>query len=225
MRSKSSEELLNDMESLRETDDIQKKNKEWKKAVTEELKLLDDHNGELANKHTELLKEQENLSTLCQQCTTSCATNHENILKLHKALKKMQEQFSQMEEKISLLEEENDQFIDREAKMRKVNNQLRDELNTLKNTSQLFCTSMQENPRSVKLQLPKFRGAENDRPMKFLSALKKYVQATKPDTTNLQCLIAQALKEAAKDWWYLVESKVESVDDFESLFKTRFWNS
>ena len=46
-----------------------------------------------------------------------------------------------------------------------------------------------------------------------------------PDTTNLQCIIAQALEEAAKDWWYLVESKVESLQDFETLFKTRFWNS
>ena len=70
-----------------------------------------------------------------------------------------------------------------------------------------------------------FKGAENDRPMKFLSALKKYAQATKPDTTNLQCIIAQALEEAAKDWWYLVESKVESLQDFETLFKKRFWNS
>ena len=61
--------------------------------------------------------------------------------------------------------------------------------------------------------------------MKFLSALKKSVQAIKPDTTNLQCLIAPALEEAAKDWWYLVESKVESLDDFEPLFKNRFWYS
>ena len=58
---------------------------------------------------------------------------------------------------------------------------------------------MQETQRSVKLQLPMFMGAENDRPMKFLSALKKYGQATKPYTTNLQCIIAQASEEAAKD--------------------------
>ena len=140
-------------------------------------------------------------------------------------MQKMQEKFSQMEEKIPLLEKENDQFIDREAQMRRVNNQLRDELDTLKNTSRLSWTSMQETPRSVKLQLLKFRGTENDRPMKFLSALKKYVQAIKPDTTNLQCLIAQALEEAAKDWWYLVESKVESLDYFEPPFKNGFWHS
>ena len=60
-------------------------------------------------------------------------------------MKKMQEQFSQMEEKISLLEKENDQFIDREAQLRRANNELRDELDTLKNTSRLSCTSMQEN--------------------------------------------------------------------------------
>ena len=83
--------------------------------------------------------------------------------------------------------------------MRRANNKLRDELDTLKNTSRLSCTSMLETHRSVKLQLPMFKGAENDRPMKFLSALKKYVQATIPDTTNLQCIIAQALEEAAKD--------------------------
>ena len=102
---------------------------------------------------------------------------------------------------------------------------MRDELDTLKNASRLSCTSMLENLRSVNLQLPKLKGAENDRPMKFLSALKKYVQATKPDITILQCLIAQALEETVKDWWYLVESKIESLKDFETLFKTRFWNS
>ena len=206
-------------------DEISKKNKDWKKAVTEELRILDDHHGELASKQADLVTEHENLNTLCQQCMTSRATNHENILKLHRAIKKMQEQFSNMEEKIASLEKENDQFIDREAQLRRANNELRDKLDTLKNTSRLSCTSMQETQRSVKLRLPMFKGAENDRPMKFLSALKKCVEATKPDTTNLQCIIAQVLEEAAKDWWYLVESKVESLDDFEPLFKNRFWNS
>ena len=106
-----------------------------------------------------------------------------------------------MEEKISLLEKENDKFIDREAQMRRANNELRDELDTPKDTSRLSCNCMQETQRSVKLQLPMFKGADNDRPMKFLSELKKYVKAIKPDTTNLQCIIAQALEEAAKDWW------------------------
>ena len=125
------------MESLNGTDDILKKNKDWKKAVTEELKILDDHHGELANKQADLVTEHENLSTLCQQCTTSCATNRENIFKLHKARRKMQEQFSNLEEKISLLEEESDQFIDREAQICRVNNELRDELDTLKYTTRL----------------------------------------------------------------------------------------
>ena len=39
-----------------------------------------------------------------------------------------------MEEKIALLEQENDQFIDREAQMRRVNTQLRYELDALRNT-------------------------------------------------------------------------------------------
>ena len=37
------------MESLNETDIILAKNKDWQKAVTEELKILDDHQGELDN--------------------------------------------------------------------------------------------------------------------------------------------------------------------------------
>ena len=87
-RNQTSEELLNDMESLSEMDEISKKNKDWKKAVTEEIRILGDHHGELASKQADLVTEHENLSTLCQQCTTSCATNHENILKLHRAIKK-----------------------------------------------------------------------------------------------------------------------------------------
>ena len=63
-----------------------------------------------------------------------------------------------MEEKISSLEKENDQFIDREAQLHRANNELRDELDTLKNTSRLSCTSVLETQRSVKLQLPMFKG-------------------------------------------------------------------
>ena len=102
-RSKTFEELLNEMESPNETDVILEKNKDWQKAVTEELKILDDHQGELDNKHSDLATEQEHLSTLCQQCINSCATNHENILKLHKAMKKMQEQFSRIGRKDCLI--------------------------------------------------------------------------------------------------------------------------
>ena len=87
-RSKTSEELLNEMESLNETDARLEKNKDEQKAVIEELKILDDQQGVLDNKYSELATEQDNLSTLCQQCTNSCATNHENILKLHEAMKK-----------------------------------------------------------------------------------------------------------------------------------------
>ena len=65
-RNQLSEEILNEMELLSEMDEILTKNKEWKKAITEELKILDDHHGELANKQTDLLTEHENLSTLCQ---------------------------------------------------------------------------------------------------------------------------------------------------------------
>ena len=45
----SSEELLNEMESLSETNERLQKNQDWKKAVTEELKILDDNHGKLAN--------------------------------------------------------------------------------------------------------------------------------------------------------------------------------
>ena len=76
------------MESFSETDEKLKKNRDWKKAVTEELKILDDHQGELVKKQTAVVIEHENLSTLCQQCTTSCASNRENILILHKTMKK-----------------------------------------------------------------------------------------------------------------------------------------
>ena len=85
---RTSKELFNEMESLSAKDEILKKNKDWKKAVTKELKILDDHHGELASKQTDLVTEHENLSTLCQQCTTSCATKPREILKLHKAMKK-----------------------------------------------------------------------------------------------------------------------------------------
>ena len=56
-RSKTSEELLNEMESLNETDARLEKNKDWQKAITEELKILDDQQGVLDNKYSDLATE------------------------------------------------------------------------------------------------------------------------------------------------------------------------
>ena len=86
-RSRNSKELLNEMKSLSNEKAKIQKNQEWKKAVTEELKLLDEHQGDLAQQQAELLTEQGSLTTLCQQCSDSCATNRENMLKLHNPMK------------------------------------------------------------------------------------------------------------------------------------------
>ena len=77
----------------------------------------------------------------------------------------------------------------------------------------------------IKLDILKFRGLESERPIKFLSELKKYLDVVQPNFSQLLCLISQALEADAKDWWYINENEVKSYEDFAERFQTRYWSS
>ena len=82
-----------------------------------------------------------------------------------------------------------------------------------------------EAPQRIKLDIPKYRGLENERPVRFLSEFDKYVNVVRPNFDQLLCLISQALLGDAKDWWYLQEAEIDSYDQFIVLFRERYWSA
>ena len=79
-----------------------------------------------------------------------------------------------------------------------------------------------ESIRKVSLELPKFKGLDSERPMKFISDVTRYVNYIKPNFNELLCIIAQSLEDSAKNWWYLQEDEIESFDDFVDKFKNKY---
>ena len=67
---------------------------------------------------------------------------------------------------------------------------------------------MSEASQRIELDVPKYRGLENERPVKFLLEFEKYVNVVRPNFDQLLCLISQALEGDAKEWWYLQESEI-----------------
>ena len=63
-----------------------------------------------------------------------------------------------------------------------------------------------------------------EKPMHFLSELKKYVSVTKTSDEDLPAVFQQCLDKRASQWFYTVEHKIKDVEDFEIHFKERFWN-
>ena len=55
-----------------------------------------------------------------------------------------------------------------------------------------------EASQRIKLDIPKYRGLENERLIKFLSEFEKYINVVRPNFDQLLCLISQALKGDAK---------------------------
>ena len=76
----------------------------------------------------------------------------------------------------------------------------------------------------VKLSPPNFGGNEYDRPMQFLTDLKKYVKSTGLSDDCIGALLQQSLTKKAKRWFYTVEHRINSLEDFERVFKEQYWN-
>ena len=64
-----------------------------------------------------------------------------------------------------------------------------------------------------------------ERPIKFLNDLDKYIEFMRIHPAESIQIVSQALEGIAKDWWYVYESDVQEYEQFEGLFKDRFWNS
>ena len=70
-----------------------------------------------------------------------------------------------------------------------------------------------------------FKGTDQERPVKFLNDLDRYIMFMKIDSIESVQIVSQALDRIAKDWWYIHESDVREYEQFKSRFKDRFWSS
>ena len=77
-----------------------------------------------------------------------------------------------------------------------------------------------EASQRIKLDIPKYRGLENERPIKFLSEFEKYINVVRP---NFDQVLIENQKGDAKDWWYLQEADIESYDQYSTRFRERYW--
>ena len=77
----------------------------------------------------------------------------------------------------------------------------------------------------LKIQFRLSRVLYQERPVKFLNELDRYISFMKINSTERIQIVSQALEGIAKDWWHIYESDVCEYDQFKELFKDRFWNS
>ena len=60
----------------------------------------------------------------------------------------------------------------------------------------------------IKIPIPIFKGTDQERPIKFLNDLEKYIAFMQIDERESIQIVSQALEAAAKDWWYIHETNV-----------------
>ncbi|KAK2578488.1 hypothetical protein KPH14_000782 [Odynerus spinipes] len=82
-------------------------------------------------------------------------------------------------------------------------------------------------PRSkfAKPQLLVFEAKSNERPLKFLRQLEKFIGFARIADDEFLLIIGQALKGAAAEWWDVVSEQVGTWEEFSKLFIARFWNA
>ena len=78
--------------------------------------------------------------------------------------------------------------------------------------------------QNVKLKPPNFSGSSTDKPMQFLSELKKYLEVMNLSETSLLPILQQCFTKNASKWLYTVEHHIDDYMDFESAFLERYWN-
>ena len=67
-----------------------------------------------------------------------------------------------------------------------------------------------------------FRGTDQERPVKFLNDLDRYITFMRIDSIESVQIVSQALDGIAKDWWYIHESDVRVYEQFKSYLKIDF---
>ncbi|XP_043271896.1 G-quartet DNA-binding protein TGP1-like [Venturia canescens] len=84
---------------------------------------------------------------------------------------------------------------------------------------------MDMHPNKIKIKPPTYDGSERKRPMKFIKEFRRYCEVTNPTITEMKYLLGQCLEKAAKEWWVLIEDRVEDFEEVEKKFVERFWST
>ena len=71
---------------------------------------------------------------------------------------------------------------------------------------------------------PTFTGDKNEKPIKFLKEMRRYLQPSESPLEELKYLLSRNLKGNAASWWYVVEDSVQRFEDFEEQFRDKFWS-
>ena len=77
---------------------------------------------------------------------------------------------------------------------------------------------------NVKIKPAIFKGESYEKPVKFISDLKKYINMYKVKEGDEITLISSCLEKSVKDWFYINEKYIKNFLDFEERFRPRFWN-
>lgn len=72
------------------------------------------------------------------------------------------------------------------------------------------------------IKLPTFSNDARDKPMKFLSELREYLEAH--PNSDLKVTINNSLRGCASDWWHIVRNDVNSRAQFFELFENTYWS-
>ena len=78
--------------------------------------------------------------------------------------------------------------------------------------------------RREKISAPVFQGDLTEKPIKFLQEMRRYRQPNKASIEDMKYVLSRSLKGHAVSWWYGVQSSIRDYEEFEELFKDKFWS-
>ena len=96
--------------------------------------------------------------------------------------------------------------------------------NTSGNRSTMDHTISNFSLRKEKMMAPTFTGEKNEKPIKFLKEMRRYIQPSESSLEELKYVLSRNLKGNAASWWYVAEDSVHSFEDFEEQFREKFWS-
>lgn len=76
-----------------------------------------------------------------------------------------------------------------------------------------------------RLEMPTFRGEPNERPVRFLHALRQYCEGINIPPSQLKLVLDQCLKSLARDWFIFNQDLINSSADLERLFLEQYWSN
>lgn len=166
---------------------------------------------------TKMLNQQKQIDELKEELKAQKAAN--SILT--NSVTSFNQRLTSQEKNVSeYLQDINDDIIDLQQAQDNLQH-----LETENSPNRIEKSILEEHRKSVlKIKPPNFSGNKNAKPMQFIRAFHEYVETMEVRENEILPLLRNCLQESAKNWLYLVDDKISNLEDFEKLFKERFWN-